>query len=55
MNKEANVYSNTNSAIISMGNGNNQYEKGYYDVSVRYSLDSNTQEQKIKRARILVQ
>lgn len=54
MNKEANVYSNTNSAIISMGNGNNNYESGYYDVSVRYSLDGNTQEQKIKRARILV-
>lgn len=54
MNKEANVNSNTNSAIISMGNGNNHYERGYYDVSVRYSLDSNTQEQKVKRARILV-
>lgn len=54
MNKEANVNSNTNSAIISMGNGNNYYERGYYDVSVRYSLDSNTQEQKVKRARILV-
>ena len=54
MNKEANVNSNTNSAIISMGNGNNHYESGYYDVSVRYSLDSNTQEQKVKRARILV-
>ena len=54
MNKEANVNSNTNSAIISMGNGNSHYERGYYDVSVRYSLDSNTQEQKIKRARILI-
>lgn len=54
MNKEANVNSNTNSAIISMGNGNNHYESGYYDVSVRYSLDSNTQEQKTKIARILV-
>lgn len=54
MTKEANVYSNTNSAIISMGNRNNHYERGYYDVSVRYSLDGNTQEQKIKRARILV-
>ena len=54
MNKEANVNSNTNSAIISMGNGNNHYERGYYDVSVRYSLDSNTQEQKTKRARILI-
>ena len=54
MNKEANVNSNTNNAIISMGNGNNHYERGYYDVSVRYSLDSNTQEQKVKRARILV-
>lgn len=54
MNKEANVNSNTNSAIISMGNGNNHYERGYYDVSVRYSLDSNTQGQKTKRARILI-
>lgn len=54
MNKEANVNSNTNSAIISMGNGNNYYERGYYDVSVRYSLDNNTQEQKVKRARILI-
>ena len=40
MRKEANVYSNTNSAIISLGNDNNYYEPGYYDVSVRYSLDS---------------
>lgn len=54
MNKEANVNSNTNSAIISMGNGNSHYERGYYDVSVRYSLDGNTQEQKVKRARILI-
>lgn len=54
MNNEANVDSNTNSAIISIGNNNNSYEIGYYDVNVRYSLDSNTQEQKTKRARILV-
>ena len=54
MNKESNVYSNTNSAIVSIGNGNSNYESGYYDVSVRYSLDGNTQEQKNKRARILV-
>lgn len=54
MNKEANVYSNTNSAIISMGKGNIKYECGYYDVNVRYSLDGNTQEQITKRARILV-
>ena len=54
MRKEANVYSNTNSAIISLGNDNNYYEPGYYDVSVRYSLDSNTQEQITKKARILV-
>ena len=54
MNKEANVYSNTNSAIISMGQGNIKYERGYYDVNVRYSLDGNTQEQITKRARILV-
>ena len=55
MNKEANVYSNTNSAIISMGKGNIKYECGYYDVNVRYSLDGNTQEQITKRARILVE
>ena len=54
MNKEANVYSNTNSAIISMGKGNIKYERGYYDVNVRYSLDGNTQEQITKRARILI-
>ena len=54
MNKESNVYSNTNSAIVSIVNGNSNYESGYYDVSVRYSLDRNTQEQKTKRARILV-
>ena len=29
------IYSNTNSAIISLGNDNNYYEPGYYDVSVR--------------------
>lgn len=49
------VYSNTNSAIISIGDKNNQYSTGYYVISVRYSVDGNTQNQEIKKAKLLIQ
>jgi hypothetical protein len=48
------VESNTNSAIISIGKGNKQYSRGYYDVKVRYSVDAFNQHQFEKKARILV-
>lgn len=34
------IYSNTNTAIISI-TSNNTYDKGYYDLSIKYSLDNN--------------
>lgn len=55
MKNSANVGSNTNTAIISMGGDNSHYERGYYDVNVRFSLDANSQEQITKTARILIQ
>lgn len=35
------IYANTNTAIISVKNAN-AYDKGYYNIQVNYSLDSNT-------------
>ena len=52
--ESTNVESNTNSAIVSIGKGNKTYNRGYYNVDVRYSVDSFNQHQYIKKARILV-
>ena len=52
--ESTNVESNTNSAIISIGKGNKRYNRGYYNVDVRYSVDSFNQHQYSKKSRILV-
>ena len=41
-------------AIINIPEKDNLYEKGYYDVSVKYSLDSETNDIITKRARIKI-
>ncbi|MBO5005792.1 MAG: hypothetical protein J6D03_11410, partial [Clostridia bacterium] len=52
--ESSNVESNTNSAIMSIGNGNKKRIRGYYDVNVRYSVDAFMQHQYIKKARICI-
>ena len=54
MNNDADVYSNTNTFIMSMGGSNANYESGFYDVTVRYSIDGEVQNQSTKKCRILV-
>ena len=54
MNNDADVYSNTNTFIMSMGGSNANYESGFYDVTVRYSIDGEVQNQYTKKCRILV-
>ena len=54
MEKDARVYSTTNSCIISMRRDNVSYERGYYDISVQYSIDANSTEVYTKRAKIRV-
>ena len=54
MNNDADVYSNTNAFIMSMGGSNANYESGFYDVTVRYSIDGEVQNQSTKKCRILV-
>ena len=46
--------SNTEMAILDIPKNDSKYKRGYYDVSVRYSVDENTQQQHIKRARIRI-
>jgi len=45
MDKTLKINSNQNMALISFPENNNVYQKGYYDVKVRYSLDKNIQHQ----------
>ena len=54
MNNDADVYSKTNTFIMSMGGSNANYESGFYDVTVRYSIDGEVQNQSTKKCRILV-
>lgn len=54
MNNFAEVNSNSELAIISIGNSNIKYEKGYYDINVNYSLDGNIQNSTKLKTRILV-
>lgn len=46
--------SNANTCIFSIGNKNQKYVKGYYNVDVRYSVDGNVQHQQKHQARICV-
>lgn len=54
MEKDATVTSTTNTFIMSMGGDNEGYERGYYNLTVRYSIDGTIQNQRTHRARILV-
>lgn len=54
MNKTAEVKSNTKMAIMSIGESNIRYERGYYDLIVNYSIDGNTQNIYEMKSRILV-
>lgn len=49
-----NVVSNTEMAIMSIGDSNIKYERGYYDLSVNYSLDGNIQNINTLKSRILI-
>lgn len=51
----SNIESTTNSAIFSVDKQANGLISGYYDVYVRYSVDSNVNHQQIKKRRILIQ
>ena len=46
--------SNTNMGILSIGDSNIKYNKGYYDIIVNYSIDGNTHNNQKLNARILV-
>jgi hypothetical protein len=48
------VNSSTEMAIMSLGNSNIKYEKGYYDILVNYSIDGNTSNTNQIKSRILV-
>lgn len=50
----AKTIANTEMAIINIPEKDNLYEKGYYDVAVKYSLDSETNDIITKRARIKI-
>ena len=47
------IYSNTNTAIISIQNSNT-YDKGYYNLQVNYSLDGNILNSKTINKKILI-
>ena len=48
------IQSTTNSAIFSIPKKVNTNISGYYDIEVRYSIDSNVNHQQIKKRRILI-
>lgn len=54
MNNISNIESTTNSAIFSVDKKTSGLISGYYDVYVRYSVDSNVNHQQIKKRRILI-
>ena len=54
MQSDSEVTSTTNTFLMSLGGDNIGYDKGYYNITVRYSLDGVVQHQLEHRARILV-
>lgn len=44
----------TNSCIFSVGQKENKYMKGYYNIDVRYSIDGNIEHQQMKQARLKI-
>ena len=55
MTNEANVESPNEIAIVSIGNRNFKYEKGYYTITCRYSLDDYFQESMEKKAAFVIE
>lgn len=54
MENDAEVHSNTNTFLMSLGGDNSGYESGYYNIIVRYSLDGVIQNEVEHKTRILV-
>ena len=54
MDSDCTVDSNTNTALIGIGGDNVGYSKGYYNISVNYSIDGYTQQTITKKHAILV-
>lgn len=52
--EDCQVFSESNSCIMSIGNKSSRYVKGYYDIDVRYSIDGNVQHQQIAKTRIRI-
>jgi len=48
------INSNSEMCLLSFPKTNNRYQRGYYNVNVRYSLDGNTQQQYIKTGKIRI-
>lgn len=55
MQHDTTVTSTTNTFLMSIGDGKTGYDKGYYDVTVVYSLDGIVKNQQQMHARILVE
>lgn len=54
MQHDTTVTSTTNAFLMSIGDGKTGYDRGYYDVTVVYSLDGTVKNQQQMHARILV-
>ena len=54
MKHDVSIVSNSDLAIMSIGDSNIKYERGYYDLIVNYSIDGNTQHIQTLKSRILV-
>ena len=48
------INSNSEMCLLSFPKTDNRYQRGYYNVNVRYSLDGNTQQQYIKTGKIRI-
>jgi len=48
------IESNSEMCILSLPKNNNEYYKGYYDVTVRYSLDRFSNQQFLKTTKLLI-
>ena len=54
MKHDVSIVSNSDLAIMSIGDSNIKYDRGYYDLIVNYSIDGNTQHIQTLKSRILV-
>ena len=55
MSNECKVESKSEIAIVSIGNTNFKYERGYYDIVCKYSIDDYFQESMTKKAKFVVE